>query len=404
VTQAGSDAGNPAHPSASRPFASEVTSTHGRPHISRLCPNLRGARRRISRVAAAPGARRPMPPGRRRRARPGRPPGRRRRRRQSAREARLATRSRITSSAITPGGLKRTFTPRGAARPRAGWSGSPRRRPPSSRRPSGRRAGRASQQPLALGLEGRALPGALADVVAVDEQPGAGHGQQLLEDADAARTQHSRGARCPGLVDGLGELRLQPVGRRAGDRRQPELTAQPRRRLDDGVEQQPGPDGRLVAVGPRGPSVFAALGSLLRSSCSTRARSWRTSLSWADSSVAARARASCASCKRLLRGLAGLAFGRAGLTELATEGGVLGLYSSTCARALARASRRDWSAASSRSRNRASSVGSRSAARAPGPQGGLDLLHELGPALPRVSHARAAASTRSSSRAGRAAT
>ena len=53
--------------------------------------------------------------------------------------------------------------------------------------------------------------------------------------------------RLPGAL--VGERGLDPVSRVAGHVRQPQLATQPDRGVVDRLEQQPGPDGHLVAVG-----------------------------------------------------------------------------------------------------------------------------------------------------------
>ena len=58
----------------------------------------------------------------------------------------------------------------------------------------------------------------------------------------------------------LRQLALDPVGRRPGRLRQRQLAAQPARRIDHGVEQQPRADRRLVAVGAGCAALALGLG------------------------------------------------------------------------------------------------------------------------------------------------
>ena len=115
----------------------------------------------------------------------------------------------------------------------------------------------AMQQPGPLGLQRRGRPGRLAHVVAVDDQPRPGQGEVLLEQGGAGRGQRTGGGRLPRAL--ARQRRLQPVRRRPGRGRQRELAPQAGRGVDDGVEQQPGAQARLLPLGAAGPPVGPGL-------------------------------------------------------------------------------------------------------------------------------------------------
>ena len=170
------------------------------------------------------------------------------------------------------------------------------------------------QQPQPLGVERRVGPQGLGDVVAVHDQPDPWHRQELLEMSAAGD------AGAGGRVGG-GELGLHPLARGAGDRWQRELAPEPTGRVEQRVEQEPGPQRGVLTVRlgctPLGGRLALELVDLAAELAQLAVTGGQLLLG------AGERRAGLG--QGLVQPRAGLAGRGPGLAELASQGGVVGL-------------------------------------------------------------------------------